>query len=205
MKVLVVGASGPTGKQVLARLGEHEVTVLSRSGGGVAGATVVQGDARSAADLERAVRGQDAVISALGSKKVGPDDLQTAFLTGITAGMAANGVSRLITLSPWGTGASRESAPLMLRMGHATILRNQTADREAGEKVVDASTLDYTHVRAGTLGIGPERGGVIGTADGRGIRASISRADVAAFLVAQLTDQSWLRSQVIIGYAKQQR
>ena len=202
MKVLVIGGSGPTGQQLLAHLGEHDVTVLSRSARDIPGVTVVQGDARSAEDLERAVRGKDAVLSALGSKKVGKDDLQTSFMTGIAAAMTTHGVARLITLSPWGTGASRESAPLLLRMGTATLLRNQNADREAGERVVEASALRYTHVRPGVLGGGTERGGVVGTADGRGIRMFISRADVAAFMVGQLTDGTWLRSQVIIGYPK---
>lgn len=202
MRVLVIGASGPTGQQVLAQLGEHEVTVLARSERTIAGVTVITGDARSAADLERAVAGQHAVISALGSKKIGPDDLQTAFLTGITAGMEKLGVPRLISLTPWGVGASRASAPLMMRLAGATILRNQVADREAGERIVDASGLSYTHVRAGTLGNGPGRGGAIGTADGEGIGHSIARADVAAFMVGQLDDDAWLRSQVIIGYPR---
>ncbi len=202
MKVLVVGGSGPTGQQLLAHLGEHDVTVLSRSGRDIPGVTVVRGDARSAADLERAVAGQAAVISALGSKKVGPDDLQASFLAGITVGMTTNGVARLITLSPWGTSASRTSAPLLLRLGTATFLRNQNADREAGERVVNASPLSYTHVRAGVLTNGVERGGVVAREDGRGIRMPISRADVAAFMVGQLSDETWLRSQVIIGYPK---
>jgi uncharacterized protein YbjT (DUF2867 family) len=200
--VLVIGASGPTGQQVLAHLGEHDVTALVRSARDIPGATVLRGDARNADDLARAVEGQDAVISALGSKKVGPDDLQTSFMTGITAAMTASNVPRLLTLSPWGTSASRATAPLLLRMGHATILRNQTADREAGERVVDASGLSYTHVRPGVLTGGAERGGVVGTADGRGIRLMISRADVAAFMVGQLTDDTWARRDVIIGYAE---
>jgi uncharacterized protein YbjT (DUF2867 family) len=199
--VLVVGGSGPTGQQLLTHLGEHEVTVLSRSGRKLGAVSIVQGDARSAADLERAVRGQDAVISALGSKKVGRDDLQTSFLAGIAAGMSQHGVPRLITLSPWGTGASRESAPWLLRMGTATFLRNQNADREAGERTLESSAVSYTHVRAGILTNGAERGGVVARADGRGIRMPISRADVAAFMVGQLSDDEWLRSQVIIGYA----
>lgn len=200
MKVLVIGASGPAGVEVVKHLSGHELTVLSRSG--VPRPGVIVGDATNSADLARAVAGQDAVISVLGSKKIGPDDLQTAFLTGITAGMEKHSVSRLISLTPWGVGASRASAPLIMRMGAATILKNQVADREAGERVVDASGLSYTHVRAGTLGNGPERGGVIGTADGEGIRHSIARADVAAFLVSQLEDDAWLRGQVIIGYKR---
>ena len=202
MKILVIGGSGPTGQQLLGHLGDHDVTVLSRPARDIPGVTVVQGDARSATDLERAVRGQDAVLSALGSKKVGRDDLQTSFLTGIAAGMTANGVARLITLSPWGTSASRASAPLLLKLGHATILRNQTADREIGERAVDASPLSFTHVRAGVLTSGSERGGVVAREDGRGIRLPISRADVAAFMVGQLSDETWLRNQVIIGYPK---
>jgi uncharacterized protein YbjT (DUF2867 family) len=202
VRVLVIGGSGPLGQQVLAHLADHQVTVLARSALALDGMTVLRGDARNAGELEAAVRSQDAVISALGSKKVGPDDLQTAFLTGITAAMTANGVARLISVTPWGAGASRASAPLLMRMGAATILRNQLADREAGEAVVAASALSYTHVRAGALGNGAERGGVIGTSDGRGIRTSIARADVAAFMVGQLTDDSWLRREVIIGYRK---
>jgi uncharacterized protein YbjT (DUF2867 family) len=200
MKVLVVGASGPTGIELVKQLSAHEVTVLSRSG--PAGPGVVVGNAKDRADLERAVTGQDAVISALGSKKVGKDDLQTAFLTGVTAAMEAKGVKRLISLTPWGVGSSRASAPLLMKIAAATILVNQVADREAGERVVDASSLAYTHLRAGTLTNGPLMGGVVGTANGEGIGHSISRADVAAFMVAQLADEAWLRASVIIGYRR---
>ena len=77
MKVLIFGASGGTGRVLVpaALRQRHEVTAFVRSPAefGMAGATlaVFTGNVTDRAAVERAMRGQDAVISVLGSSRPG--------------------------------------------------------------------------------------------------------------------------------------
>lgn len=82
MKVLVIGATGLTGRLLLRRLldGGYEVTAFARNPADVAithdRLRTVKGDARDLASLERATEGQDAVATAFGPRSLAKDDLQ---------------------------------------------------------------------------------------------------------------------------------
>jgi uncharacterized protein YbjT (DUF2867 family) len=104
-RILVLGATGGTGRlivaQALAR--GHDVTALVRSlekAQGLAGARLVAGDARDANTLRDALKGQDAVVSALGTpaspfRKV---TLLSEASRALVEAMKAEGVSRLSRL-----------------------------------------------------------------------------------------------------------
>lgn len=72
MRVLVVGATGGSGRAAVEGLAArgHEVTAFARRAGavyaGCAGIRAVDGDATVPEDVDRAVRGQDAVVVTLG-------------------------------------------------------------------------------------------------------------------------------------------
>jgi hypothetical protein len=55
-------------------------------------------------------------------------------------------------------------------------------------------------VSPGRLSNGPERGGVRVSLDGKGVSAEINRADLAQFMVEQLTSDRWLRQSLVVGY-----
>ena len=82
MKVLVIGATGQTGRhavsQLLAR--GHEVTAFARNPSAVnerrEHLRVAQGDARDPDSIDRAMAGQDAVIVTFGPRSLKKDNLQ---------------------------------------------------------------------------------------------------------------------------------
>ena len=108
MKLLVLGATGGTGLEILRQALErgHAVTALVRSperlktfGERI---TVIQGDPLSGAELTRAIQGQDAVLSSFGPRvplAKADRDLLVRFARALTMAMEWAGVRRLVAVS----------------------------------------------------------------------------------------------------------
>lgn len=117
MNVLVIGATGNTGRHVVRLLlaQAHEVTAFVRGSSTPMETNphlrVVYGDARDLESLERAVRGQDAVIACFGPKNLARTDLQEVFMRNLVAAMTKGGVKRLVNLSAWGSGGAAVPPP----------------------------------------------------------------------------------------------
>ena len=97
---------------------------------------------------------------------------------------------------------SRPSAGPMIRLLGTTLLRSETAGHEARERIITQSKLDWTIVRAGGLTNGPHIS-VYRSGDNvraKGIAAKIARADVADFLLKQVSDTSNLHKAVSVMY-----
>ncbi len=206
MKVVVIGATGGTGKiavrQLLAR--GDEVTAFARDPSSVKETSallrVVRGDARDATAVDRAVQGQDAVLCAFGPRSLKKDDVQEVLMRNLLASMQLHGVKRLVNLSAWGAGDSTSSAGVVFWLVRTLILRHVYADKNRGEALLLASPVDYVNVRPGRLIDAPARGGVKTSRDGKGLRAELTREDLATFMVSQLTDPTWLRTSPLVGY-----
>ena len=117
--------------------------------------------------------------------------------------MEKAGVSRLVCLSSLGVGDSRNNLPFFTRYIVVGIfLRHAFADHERQEVVVRESSLDWTIARPPHLNDGPHTGtyrhGFPPT--DRTIQGMISRADVADFMVKQLTDAAYRRQAAGISY-----
>ncbi len=207
MRVLLIGASGATGQVVLDELLQagHAVTAFVRNPAAFRSETanlrVAPGEARDAASLARAMQGQDAALSTFGPRSLKADDLQEALMTNLVAAMKAAGVRRLVNLSAAGVGDSRAQMPFLFGKVIIPLLLGRVyADKARGEAILFASGLDYVNVRPGRLSDRPARGGVKAQADARGLKLEMTRSDLAAFMVAQLTSDAWLRRSPIIGY-----
>jgi putative NADH-flavin reductase len=208
MKVLVIGATGRTGRhavrQLLAR--GDEVTAFARNPSDVTEVSdrlrVVKGDARDTDSLDRAVRGQDAVLSAFGPRSLKKDDLQEVYMRNLIAAMTKHHVTRLVSLSGWGSGgAAVPPANLFARYFFLpVVLRHLLADKARGEVHLFGSTLDYVNVCPAFLKDTPARGGVKASIDGRGLKQYIHREDLAAFMIRQLNENTWVRKCVAVGY-----
>jgi uncharacterized protein YbjT (DUF2867 family) len=208
MKVLVIGATGGTGRHALRFLLErgHEVTAWVRNPSAVDATSdrlrVLIGEARNAASLDRAVDGQDAVLVAFGARSLKKDDVQEVFMRHLLAAMKQHGVRQLVNLSAWGLNNDRAvtSSLFFKYFFRPVVLRHVWADKERAEALLTASDLVYINVQPGRLLDSPARGGVRASLDGRGLQPSMTREDLAAFMVDQLESDQWLRQSVVVGY-----
>lgn len=204
MKVLVVGAAGKTGRAVVeeAKQAGHEVTALVHSDGHeVAGVTVRVGDASDLTTMISAVAGQDAVIDTIGGKTPDqPTTVETDVATAIVAAMGQHGARRLVVTSVVGQGESIANTPQSIKDLMTTFLSGSTQDKANMEDVVRASDLDWIITRPPMLTDGPATDDVrILSADSGELAQTITRADLAAFTVAQLDSEANVRQAVTIA------
>ena len=140
--------------------------------------------------------GHDAVVSALGSKlSRRPTTLLSDGTRNVLAAMAAGGVRRLVCITGIGAGDSRGHGGFLYdRLILPLLLREVYADKNRQEEVVRQSAADWVLIRPAQLTDGPAAGRYRAHTDLTGVRArTISRADVADFVVRQLTSDEYLR------------
>lgn len=204
MKVLVVGASGKTGRVVVEQALDagHEITALVHGEGyQVPGVVVRVGDATDADTVAAAVTGQDAVIDTVGGKTPDqPTTLETDVATAVVAAMQQHGVRRLVVISVVGEGDSIANTPAFIKDLMQGYLSGSTKDKATMEDVVGASGLDWVITRPPVLGDEPATGDirVLSPDDGDEAHA-ITRSDLAAFILAQLTSDDHLQQAVTIA------
>ncbi len=205
MKILLIGATGGTGREILPRLLSlgHTVTAPVRRVEAVTTTherlIVMSGSVLDPDLMDRAVQGQDAVLSAFGPRSLKKDDIQEVMMRNLVSAMTKHGVKRLINLSAWGAQDSQKAISLLQIFLQKVLLCNIFADKKRGEKILFASALDYVNVCPGRLLNKPARGSVKVSADGSGVKHSMTRADLAQWMVEQLTSDTWVRKSPIIG------
>ena len=197
MKLLVFGSTGGTGRELLKQALDqgHDVVAYARDPAKLDGMKharleVIRGDVLDLAGVESAVAGHDAVFCAVGAgaKRT---TLREDATRNIVSAMESTGVRRLICLSSLGVGDSRGNLPLFTKYVIVSIfLRHAFADHERQEDIVRQSSLDWTIVRPPHLKDGPRTGSYRHgfAATDRRIGGQISRADVADFMLKQLTE-----------------
>jgi len=207
MKLLVIGAAGGTGEEVVAQAVQqgHEVTALVHSKKDFETppeVRVVEGDVLNPVTLDRAMPGQDAVIDALGGHTPWKDTgLETNAARLVIDAMRKNEVKRLLVVSAIGVGETKDLVPGWYeKLILPTFLRGAMQDKEQMEPEVEASGLEWTIVRPGHL-VDGERTGVVKTFEpGTGETAhKITRADVAGFLLQALASGTYVGQAVNIA------
>lgn len=209
MKLLVLGATGATGLQIVqqALAQGHQVTAFVRDPVKLEishpAMRLVRGSMPDdAAALAGALKGQDAVLSSLGLRNaLRSHGLQRRSMEVLAPAMAAAGVRRLITVSANGVGDSYAASPLLPRIMYRLLLGDIFADKKAGEDVVRASSLDWTFAYPTLLTNGPRTGKYrAGEHLELAGMPKISRADVADFVLKQLQGRGWSRKRPVISY-----
>ena len=204
MRLLIVGATGGTGRQLVAQALErgHHITAFARSPGKVRlrhpRLTVAVGDVLNRASVEAAVRGQDAVLCALGHKRwLYPNRILSEGTRNILRAMEAHGVRRFVCETSLGVGDSFARLGLIYTLFVIPfILPFYFWDKERQEQAIRASGLDWVIVRPGALTNGLKRGTYRhGPRTGHWLwSVRISRADVADFMLDQLADDAYLHA-----------
>jgi putative NADH-flavin reductase len=227
MNIALFGATGGTGHQVLLQALEqgHRVKALARDPAklpaGHDGLIPIVGDVLDQAAVSDCVHGTDAVICVLGtrpgSQPAKPDGTHTPLgeLRGlfgtkaepieargtrsILAAMQSAGVRRLIAVTSMGVGDSADQMPFIFRAFMQMTLKSVMAAKEEQERLIRESGLDWTIVRPGGLTDGP-RTGTYAAGIEKSIKArQVSRADVAEFVLRQLTDARFIRQTPAIS------
>jgi putative NADH-flavin reductase len=211
MKVLVVGATGRTGRLLTRGALErgHEVTALVRApeklGDLAARVRVVAGDVLDGGVVSDAVDGQEAVLVALSAAhRRGAPAVNSLGTLNVIRSMQRYSVRRLVVLSASGTAPGRDpNLPWIFdRVIKPVLLGPAYADLRRMETNVRTSELDWTIVRvSGTLTDGPARGSYraepgYSLPGGR----RIARADVAEYMLDQLTLTDDVGHAVAVAY-----
>lgn len=208
-KILVLGATGGTGRsivsQALAR--SHDVLALVRSpeqASGLSGAQVIVGDARDEATLREALAGRDAVVSALGTP---PSPFREVVLLStatraLVNAMKAAQVSRLVCITGIGAGDSAGHGGFLFdKLIFPLLLRKVYADKNRQEAIVRDSGLDWVLVRPSILNDKPSRGAIRALTDLSSFHGgTISREDVARFVLDQVSGDAWVRRSPLITW-----
>ncbi len=208
MKIVVFGATGRTGRLLADRALQagHDVTAYVRDPARMSVADdrlhVVRGDILDAAPVHRAVAGNDAVLSALGSDARRPPPVLSEGVPHILDGMEKHRVRRIVVLAA--AGALRERAGFFvgnvgLRL-FRVVVPGVYAEHRAMLEELRRRDLDWIAVRAVLLTNGPPTGRYRVVLEGIprwGFR--ISRADVADFMIQQLTSNEFVRKMPAIA------
>lgn len=212
--VLVVGANGGIGRQAVeqALQAGHTVTAIMRTPANLPlthpALIKVKGDIMRPESIPDMLDRQDLVISALGvpGGMLGdkPTTLYSQGNIHLMEWMKTNGVRQAFFIS----ASAIEISPVMPFMARFAakyilqkLLRHMYADQREMEKVVKASGLEWTIIRPPRLTDAPPTGNYrfsINTFLKNCL--SISRADVAHFMINHIHDPAIYQAVIEIGY-----
>lgn len=187
--VLVAGATGRTGQQVVRELNAagYRVRALVRDPAGARnvlgdGVEYARGDVRERSTIDAALKGVRYAISAIGATRKdpanGPEFVDFQGIRNLAEAAAAAKLDQLVVVSS--AGVTREDHPLNKMFDNVLVWKGR------GEDAVRASGVPYTIVRPG--GLTDKPGGQSGVRLEQGDRGTgfIPRADVARVCVAAL-------------------
>jgi len=204
MKVIIFGASGFSGQAILKKClsQHHQVTILVRNKNAITivdkNLTIVEGNVLDKEIVNAILHHQEAVIQCLGVGGKG-DGKPNTFISDATKiiveAMERNKVTKLIAMSNVGAGNSVAFQPWIFNKiilpYFMKWLKVIIEDKNKMEPIIMNSTLDWTIVRCPNIVDKPAKGNCKATLDGKGLKLSITLADMAAFMVNQLTDNTF--------------
>lgn len=200
MRILIFGSTGSIGKLLVQQALEenHHVTAFVRNPMAISirhpNLSVIRGDVIDRTSVERATPGHDAVICTLGAGSKGT--VRAVGTQNIIVAMDKAGIKRFICQSTLGAGDSRGNLNFFWKhIMFGMLLRKAYADHELQESYVMQSDLDWTIVRPAAFTDGPRTQNYVHGFDpnATGLTLKVSRADVADFLLKQLSDLRYLR------------
>ncbi|HEX8038364.1 MAG TPA: NAD(P)H-binding protein [Chryseosolibacter sp.] len=210
MRILVFGASGATGRNLVSQAlsQEHSVTAFVRDPSKLnvkhERLKTCKGDVQDYRTVENAITDQDAVLSALGASNPFKRDLTLIRgVQNITTAMIKRNVSRFIYQSFLGVSEHRSELGFLIARVLPIFIKGVILDHKEKENIiVNNNHLSWTIVRCSILTNGPFTGNY---RDGEhitptGIMPFISRADVADFMLKQLKGFKYLSKKPRIMY-----
>lgn len=217
MKVLLLGATGRTGKLILGQLiaQGYAVNAIVRDKTKVeisaAGLTVMQGSTLDEALLKLAIQGCDAVISALNVARNNdfpwsalrtPERLMSETMEKVIRVANKAGVKRVIVLSAWGVNETLNDIPWWFKftIQHSNI-KYGYLDHERQEKLLAQSNLNWTAIRpVGLINSKADKKVRVFLDNKTKPSLMISRKSVADFTVQVLKEETYIGSAPAISW-----
>ncbi len=208
MKLIIFGATGTVGKQIVLQalsLG-YTVTAFVRNKNKIDDInheqlTIYEGDVLNPSAVEKAVQSHDAVFCALGAGRKGK--VRSEGTINIIRAMEKAGIKRFICQTTLGAGDSKGNLNFFWKyIMFGWFLKEAYADHELQEKYIQASTLDWTIVRPAAFTDGKATGNYQHgfSPSEKSVALKISRADVAMFMLTQLNSDEYLRKSPGLSY-----
>lgn len=207
MKVAIFGGSGKTGRYLIQQSlhAGHQVVALVRTPAKLnlqhPNLRVIQGSILEAESVSSTVQGADAVISVLGPSSNKPEFAISRGMDNILAAMQTHSVRRIIISAGAGVREADDrpkSVDRFFGLLLGIVSKNVVADMQQVVQKVKSSDRDWTVVRVPMLTDAPAQGslkvGVVGD-----ISPRIARADMAAFMLEQVSDSRFIRKAPAIS------
>lgn len=212
MNIAIFGASGIVGKAIVREALEkgHQVTVLTRDAKKFATnhdkLRVIEGDVTDRHVIRQVLENQDAVIQTLGIGGKG-DGRPTTFVSDanrlIMEEMEKMNIRRFIAISVIGAGDSNRFLPWIYKKFLLPAFQKWfipiIEDKNRMESDIRKSQLQWTVVRCTTVQDKPAKDKVNATLDGKGVKFTITAADMATFFVEQLGSKQFLKKMPTIS------
>ena len=212
MKIIVFGSTGGTGRAVISRLLQqgHMVTAFARDASKLAaapGLTIVHGDVMQLSDVQRAMAGHQAIVVSLGNsqnpfallvgaRRTTPPNVCEIGTKNIIAAVDPAAPVRLIAVTAFGIGDTRDKLPFAFKMFYRLVLREHMVDKENQEAGLKASYLDYVLVQPVALTDKPPAGAWLASASGDIRKREVSRSDVVAFIAEEIVAPTYSRQTI---------
>lgn len=208
MKLIIFGSTGTIGRHLVnqALAQGHQVTAFARNPTALEfehpNLSLFHGDVFDPMSVAAAVKGCEAVLVTLGSPKL-TGKVRSVGTQHIVRAMEQHGVKRLICQSTLGVGDSQANLNFFWKyLMFGLILRSVFIDHVAQEAIVKRSSLDWVIPHPAAFTDGPVTGaykhGFPSTE--KKLTLNISRADVASFMLQQLTDDTYLHQTPGLSY-----
>src|SRR6218665_114603 len=210
MNITIFGGTGQTGLLVIekALAAGHNVTVFARTPAKISvkseNLTIIKGELSELNNIERAVKDADAVISVLGPTKDTKGLVIADGVKNIISAMEKNEVKRLIATA---TPGFKDSSDRFQFSFSFAVFMIKTLMKNSYQNIVETinnkekSSLDWTIVRLPMLSNNPASGNIYaGYIGDKNVKLfSLSRPDLADFLLQQIEDTKYLHASPVIS------
>jgi len=216
LKILVVGATGGSGKAAVEKLLDdgHTVTAFSRSATGLNRRSEklipIDGDIGDITTLDLAMRGQDAVVVTLGISENPlrvrfwgaahtPDNVRSRGTSHVITSMRKHNVRRLIVQTSFGIGETQGLLGFVDQLLFNLILKPQMLDTERQEVLVRDSDVDWVIVQPVHLTDKDTNETPFWSLDGKTRLMTVARKSVAEFLALAARDPDYIGKSVAVS------
>lgn len=208
--LLIIGASSGIGLECVhvGLCAGYEVFAFSRSANHIdlvdKHLTKITGDALNEADVENALKSIDVVIQVLGvpfNKKMvtGPVTLFSHATEILLPLMKSHDVKRLITVTGYGAGRSKDTIGFFQKMGFEIVFGRAYRDKDQQEKLIIDSDLDWTIVRPGILTNGPKTSDYqILYKENEWKNGLVSRKNISDHIIKSINDKTSYKKDAVI-------